>query len=69
MTRGTKITLVRLGPELLAEIEEDLRRRNHYTQAEPWTLSDWIRAAACERLAHGQRGRRRKAKGGQTDGE
>lgn len=54
----SKVIPVRLGDELLAQVEAELRKRNEYPTATEWNLSDWIRAACREKLAHAKRSRK-----------
>lgn len=63
MSKGNPIIPVRLTPELIAEIEAAIERANDSTaraDKEPYTVSEWIRSAIREKLAHGARGRSRK---------
>lgn len=66
MSRGTKHTILRLAPELLARIHEAIDQNNSRRADEPYNLTSWIRQAIEERLAKLERGRKaneRKRKG------
>ena len=66
MSRGSRIIPVRVKPELLAKIQETIKRRNANTSDAPWTMTDFFLAAVQDKLRHlerarHQRCRRRKA--------
>ena len=50
MSRGTPFQSFRLPPELKAEMEQTIARRNDWSIQEPWTLSSFIVAAINEKL-------------------
>ena len=57
MSRGSERVTVRLPADLLARIERQVSQRNHYTREQPWNLSDFLRAAAEEKLSKMSRSR------------
>jgi hypothetical protein len=60
MSRGNPITLLRLPPDLLRLIDEEVIRQNAFRPGEPYTRSSWIRQALKERLDHLARARRQR---------
>lgn len=58
MSRGTKITPLRLSPELLSRIHAAIDSNNMRRSEEPYDLTGWIRQAIEERLAKLERGRK-----------
>ncbi len=59
MSKGNKIVPLRIPPDMLAEVEERIARRNDATAAEIWTLSGYIRHCIASDLAHARRSRKR----------
>jgi len=57
MSKGSKITPVRIPPLLLAAIHEAIRSANKTRKAEPYTMSSWILTAIDEKLNHNLRSR------------
>lgn len=60
MAKGNQVIPVRINPEILALINEAIASRNERTSDIPFTLSQWIRAAIMEKLAHLQRSKRNR---------
>jgi len=57
MSRGTKVVTFRIEPEMDAAIDLAIERRNERTKEEPWTRTDFYRAAFKEKLSHMERSR------------
>lgn len=64
MSRGTTIIPVRLSAELIALIDGELAKRLEHPLVEPWTRSDFIRAAIREFTRKKRAGRSKGSKGG-----
>lgn len=64
MSKGSKVVLVRIPPELLAEAEAALTRHNQHAR-ELWTMSDFVRDCLRERVD--KRERRKKSKAGKRE--
>lgn len=58
MSKGSRIVTLRLPDDMMSSVYEALKRRNERTRDSQWSLSDWIRAAAEDKLKHVARGRR-----------
>ena len=56
-TAGTSKVVVRIPPDLLEEMQLTIATRNVYTREEPWSVSDFIRVAICEKIAKMRRSR------------
>ncbi len=63
MSKGNAIRQVRIPPDLWELMVETIERRNRTQAAEPWTTSEFIRAAIREKIAKMERGRSKKRKG------
>ena len=62
MAKGNPIALVRLTPEILAQIQDAISGRNGRTREEPWDRSSFIRIAIREKLQHMRRSRRSRGR-------
>lgn len=62
MAKGNPIVLVRLTPEILAQIHGAIEGRNRRTREEPWDRSGFIRIAIREKLHHMRRSRRSRGR-------
>jgi len=60
MSAGNKIVNVRFDDGLYHRIEEEVARRNSGTRGVVWTLSDYVRNAVMEKIAHSDRARVQK---------
>lgn len=60
MSKGNPIVKTRLPAGLLEDIEMAIAERNARSPLEPWTFSDFLRVACCEKLDKIRRGRGRK---------
>lgn len=72
MSKGSRIIPVRIGGELLAEIQETIERRNQLTREMPWDMSAFVRAAIGDKLRHLRRAAeqaRRRRKMASAEGE
>jgi len=58
-SKGSQIVPVRFEAELLSLMKRTIEQRNAVSPNEPWTMSDFIRAAVQEKLAHMERSRKR----------
>lgn len=65
MSRGSPIVPVRISPELLSQLKSLLEERNQRSSGAEWSMSDYIRSALAEKVAHTMRSRkgRKKPKG------
>jgi Arc/MetJ-type ribon-helix-helix transcriptional regulator len=59
MSKGTKPYTFRLPEDLVAEMEEAIKRRNARSAETPWTWSDFVRTAIAHKLAPLKRARAR----------
>ena len=57
-SKGSQIVPVRFEAEQLSLMKRTIAQRNEVTQLEPWTMSDFIRTAVAEKLAHMERSRK-----------
>lgn len=57
MSKGSKITVVRLGPSLDAAVDAAIARRNGVTRGEPWDRSAFVRYAVEQQLGKMRRSR------------
>jgi len=55
MSAGKTIKQVRFHEDVLQWIDAEIERRNANTKNAPWTFSDFVRVACCEKLAKGRR--------------
>lgn len=62
MSRGTRITPLRLSDELIARIHAAIASNNKSRREEEYNLTSWIRQAIEERLAKLERGRKAAVK-------
>lgn len=60
MARGSPRIIVRVHREMLQAIQACIIKRNYHTKHQEWELSDFVRVAMKEKLAHMQRGRKCK---------
>ena len=60
MSKGNPIVRTRLPGGLLEEIEIAIAERNARSADVPWTFSDFLRIACCEKLDKIKRGRGRR---------
>jgi len=58
MSKGRPIVPVRFGEGTLSSMKRIVEQRNARTRNEPWTMSDFIRVAVEEKIAHMERSRR-----------
>lgn len=58
MSKGNDRYTVRIGPELITEMEEVIARTHLTRNDQPWTSSDFIRVAIREKLDKMERGRK-----------
>lgn len=58
VSKGNPIVRVRLTPDLIARIDDEVKLQNQTRAAEPYDRSAWIRQAIAQRLAHLARSRR-----------
>lgn len=56
-SKGTPRTTVRIDGGLMEDIEIAIDRRNTWSREEGWTVSDFLRVAALEKLAKMRRSR------------
>ncbi len=59
MSAGNKIVNVRFEDALHERMQEELTRRNEVTSEAVWSMSDYIRRAVQEKIAHADRGRKK----------
>jgi len=57
MSAGNAIVNIRVDEAMLDRMNEELERRNANTKEGEWTLSDYVRAAIREKIAHSDRSR------------
>jgi len=50
MSKGTRVVPVRIPPELLNAVDEQIKASNPRRQGEPWTRSQFILDAIAEKL-------------------
>lgn len=62
MSAGTRVYTVRLPAALMHEVNWTIQRRNVWTAAEPWTISDFIRVALEREIRKMMRSRKRQRK-------
>lgn len=62
-----RVVPVRLSDAMIAAIESELARRVNNPLCAPWTKSEWIRQAICDKLAHAERSRRKRRKSVRVD--
>jgi len=62
MAKGTPVVPVRISDAKMLEVEAAIRGRNNYAFDTPWTVSDFIRKAIDEKLAHMARSRRSRGR-------
>jgi hypothetical protein len=60
MSRGSQILRLRVPPVLFERLKQTIESNNQRKVGSPWTLSDWIRDAIWEKLAHQSRGKMKK---------
>lgn len=60
MSKGSQVIPVRLGDELLRELDKEIQKQNRTRHDEPYTRSSWIRKALADRFAHLSRSRAKK---------
>jgi len=60
MSAGNKIVNVRFDDSAYARMTEEVERRNGASRDAVWTVSDYVRNAVLEKIAHSDRGRGRK---------
>ncbi len=60
MSVGSKIVNVRFEDAFMDRIHEEIERRNEASREAPWSLSDYIRNAVREKIAHADRSRGQK---------
>jgi len=58
MSKGRPVVPLRLDPGLIEDMEIAIIRRNENTRETPWSFSDFIRVAICEKLHKMKRGRK-----------
>lgn len=63
-TRGTRITPLRLKPDLVAQIKAAYAAANLTRREEPYNLTSWIVQAITEKLAKLERGRKPRHRAG-----
>ena len=61
MSKGSKIIRVRVSDGMMAQIAEDLSRKNRQSQYGGMDLSWWLRDAIREKLSHGRRSREKRS--------
>jgi hypothetical protein len=59
MSKGTRIFPVRLPTDLIDEVRLTIDRRNLWSAAEPWNLSDFIRVCLTREMQKMRRSRRK----------
>ncbi len=59
MSKGSKIVNVRIEDQLHERMQEELTRRNELTSQSVWSMSDYIRQAVMEKIAHADRSRKK----------
>lgn len=64
MSRGSQIVPVRIGSEMLSQLKALLAERNHRSNGAIWSMSDYIRSALSEKIAHTMRSRAPRSKRG-----
>lgn len=62
MSLGSPRIVVRIPPALLQLITDYLRLRNDHRPKDEWDLSDFVRAAIREKVAHIQRSKKSRLK-------
>jgi len=55
---GNQIVPVRFDATTLSSMRDAVEQRNFFTKKEPWNMSDFIRVAVREKLAHMERSRK-----------
>lgn len=60
MSKGNPKVVLRLTPELLAQVHSAIERNNLTRTDEPYDVSEWIRQAIRERLDKQERSRKGK---------
>jgi len=58
MSAGNKIVNVRFEDGLYARLQEEIEKRNQGSRGEVWSISDYVRVAVLEKVAHSERGRK-----------
>lgn len=58
MSKGNRIVPVRISAEMMSAIEASIESLNVRAGPNHWNVSDWIRQAILDKLAHMQRSRR-----------
>ncbi len=59
MAKGSCIVNVRFEESLLERVKEELAGHNEKSSDAQWSLSDWVRKAVMEKIAHADRGRKK----------
>lgn len=63
MSKGSKVIIVRIGDALDAAVRSAVQKRNDGpNQVRHWTVSEWVRQAIIDKLAHDKRSRCRSRK-------
>ena len=60
MSAGNRIVNVRFDESTYSRVQEEVERRNDVSRDAVWTVSDYVRSAVLEKIAHSDRGRCRK---------
>jgi len=59
MSKGSNIVNVRIEDGLYERMAEEVHTHNERSADAQWSLSDWIRKAIMEKIAHADRGRQK----------
>jgi len=62
MSKGTRVYTLRIDEATMEQISGNIERANEYRREVPYTLTSWILAAIREKMAHGKRSRKPRAK-------
>jgi hypothetical protein len=63
MTKGNPKLIVRVPGQLIDEMRLAIAQRNRRTRDEPWVMSDFVRVAIRDKLAHIKRSRCKRRAG------
>jgi len=56
---GSKRKTIRIGEDMLALVDEQIKRRNKAKPGErPWVFTDYLMQALADKLSHDRRGRK-----------
>lgn len=62
MSKGNAIVNLRVEDSLLERLKEEVAQHNEKSSDAVWTISDYVRKAVLEKIAHSDRGRKKAGK-------